>query len=159
MWKRHFQLIADAPPQSVIEAVSTLLTKRSVKHSIEENCIISSDIPIPIVNWDRRRYSRDNFIGVNPFLFVDSVALDVTPEPEERAKLVLTAIQGRSYIPVVFILLMSGLVWTSGESIGGWIFLGVAVLYYLFAFHVVIGKLLPGEIKRALQPIAAVGRG
>ena len=79
MWKRHFELITDAEPQTVTKIVSHLLRKRSVEHTSEGNYIKSTYIPIPFLSWDKRVYSRDNFVGINPFIYVDRLTVEVSP--------------------------------------------------------------------------------
>ena len=155
MWKRKFYLVADAEPQTVIELVSSLLSKRSVKHSINNNQIVSTNIPIWffMLRYSRRLYSRDNFVGVNPFIYIDNIKINVETELEKKTKLDITVTQIRSYMPFVFIMSMAFAIWTARvETFAGWFFVIIAVLYYLFTFHLVIGKLLPGEIKRVLKP-------
>jgi len=157
MWERHFEFLTDTPPQALINIVSRLLTKRSVKHTVQGNCIRSTDIPIPFVNWDRRLYSRDNFVGVNPFIFIGRLTVEVKPEIGSKTYLHITANQGRAYIPLI--LMLSGALWIlTTDSFAGLMFLIIAILYYLFAFQVVVRSLMLREIKRALQQSAPPDR-
>ena len=60
--------------------------------------------------------------------------------------------QIRSYVPIVIIILIILKVRTvEFGTFAAIIFAIIAVLYYLFAFHLVIGHLLTSEIKRVLK--------
>lgn len=154
MWKRHFEFITHTQPQIVIEIVSHLLTKRSVEHTVEGNYITSTYIPIPLLNWDKRLYSHDNFVGVNPFIFIDRLTVEVKPETGSKTQLYITARQGRAYVPLVFLISLAVSI-SMVDSFARWILPIIAILYYLFAFRVVVGSLLLREIQRALQQSTA----
>jgi hypothetical protein len=123
-----------------------------VEHRVEGNCITSTDIPIPLLNWDKRLYSRDNFVGVNPFIFIDRLTVEVKPETGSKTQLYITASQGRAYIPLVFIISLAVSI-SMIDTFARWILLIIAILYYLFAFRIVVGSLLLREIQRALQQV------
>jgi hypothetical protein len=154
MWRRQFELVTDTQPQNVIKIVSQLLRKRSVEHTVGGNCITSTDIPIILLNWDKRMFSRDNFIGINPFIFIDRLTVEVKPESESKTRLHITANRGRAYIPLIFIIPPALWVLMVENSFAGLMMLIFAVLYYLFTFQVVVGRLLLREIERALRQAA-----
>ena len=87
MWKRKFHLVADVDIQTVVELISILLSKRSVKHSIANNQVFSTHIPIILFGSDRRHLSRDNFIGINPFVYIDKIKINVESDSEKKTKL------------------------------------------------------------------------
>lgn len=157
MWKRNFHLVTDVDPQTAVELISKLLTKRSIKHSIANNHVFSTHIPIIILGFDRRRYSRDNLVGFNPFVYIDNIKINIQPNSEKKTKLEITVMQVRSYVPIVIIMFI--ILQFSTLEIDIFpnrilpiaIFATFAVLYYLFAFRLVIGYLLPSEIKRVLK--------
>ena len=152
MWKRRFHLVTDADPQTAVELISKLLTKRSVKHSIVNNHVFSTHIPIILFGSDRRHLSRDNFVGVNPFVYIDNIKINIESKSEKKTKLVITVIQIRSYVPIVIMMLILLKVRTvEFGTFAVIIFAIIAVLYYLFAFHLVIWHLLTSEIERVLK--------
>ena len=106
MWKRRFHLVTDVDPQTAIELISKLLTKRKVKHSIVNNHVFSTHIPIILYGSDRRHLSRDNFVGVNPFVYIDNIKINIEPDSERKTKLEIIVIQVRSYIPIVIMMLI-----------------------------------------------------
>ncbi len=145
-------MVTDADPQTTVELISKLLAKRSIKHSIVNNHISSTHIPFIILGFDWRRYSRDNFIGYNPFVFIDKIKINVESDSEKKTKLDITVIQVRSYVPIIIMILIILKVRTvEFGTFAAIIFAIIAVLYYLFAFHLVIGHLLTSEIKRVLK--------
>jgi hypothetical protein len=151
MWKRHFRFTSDAQPGTVLETVSSLLSKRSVQHSIGANNITSTRVPLPIVGWDKRLYSRDNFVGVNPFVFIDRIELNVERQSAGETIVDVLLVQWRSFVPLAFLLIMSFGVWLSEDSLAmKAVSLLAALGWYVFAFHLVIGNLLLDEIKKAL---------
>lgn len=150
MKNKQLEIVTDIQPQSAISVISRLLTKRSVEHTIEGNFITSTDIPIPFFNWDRRLYSQDNFVGVNPFVFIDSLTIEVKPNAGSKTQLHITTKRGRLYFPLVFIILCA--LWTlTVDRFAGAFFMFGSILYYLFAFRVVVRTLLLREIKKELQ--------
>jgi hypothetical protein len=81
----------------------------------------------------------------------------VKAETGSKTQLSITANQGRAYIPLIFTISL-GLWVLIVEGLAGLFFLIIAILYYLFAFQVVVGSLLLREIERALQQPASPDR-
>jgi hypothetical protein len=90
VWQRHLKIVTDTQPQSTIETISGLLTRRSVEHTVKGASISSTYIPFPFFSWDRRLYSHDNFMGVNPFIFIDSLNIEVKAEKESKTEVDIT---------------------------------------------------------------------
>ena len=58
-----------------MEAVSALFGRRFVEHRCFESTIESTRMPWPRSNWDNALYSRDNGLGINPFIFFDGITV------------------------------------------------------------------------------------
>ena len=73
MKKNDYTLNANMPLNDAIVRISDLLDSEHVSYKAEANIIGSTEIPLPFWSWDKRLYTRKNWIGFNPFIFISSI--------------------------------------------------------------------------------------
>ncbi len=151
IWKQNFQFLSNFPPKEVLSAISQLLQKRYVNHVVTDNMIVSTEIPIPMLSFDRRLYSRDNFVGLNPFIYINKIVVSVEPHIHDQSRIRVTVISIRPFIPLAFMCFLAFVCWhMTSDPLPGVIVLLITILSYIFAFHVIVARALPSEIRKAL---------
>lgn len=151
MLKRHFTIDSKLSVDDAIFAISSLLSKRSIKYRIEGYAIVSTSVPVILISYDKRQYSRDNWVGINPFIFVDTLKINVRPHEDDESRIDIVVIHIRPYVPLLIIVAIAISVEGTGNDLFVKLFfLTIAVLFYLFAFKGAIGRLLPSEIRRVI---------
>ncbi len=106
MLNREFKIETNQSIEHAIKSICTLFKLRSIGYRKENSSLISEYIPISfmMINWDNRLYSRDNFIGVNPFLFIDSIRVDFSSGHNGVTILNIIVSRSRSLIPIIFMI-------------------------------------------------------
>jgi len=75
--KNKFNLSTETPAPECIILLSELFGQESVLFQCEGQTIQTTATPIAFVGADRRLYSRNNWVGVNPFVFVSEVYISL----------------------------------------------------------------------------------
>ncbi len=60
-------------PAAALDRVVRLLRAESVQLDVTGTGARSTKVPLALLSWDRAKYSRRNWVGVNPFVWFDSV--------------------------------------------------------------------------------------
>lgn len=150
--RSHFTIRSKLSAEDAVSAISALLARRSVEYRIAGNSIISTYVPIVLMSWDWRGHSRDNWVGINPFLLVDTLIVDVSHLDNDGSRVDVIVTHIRPYVPLLIIAGTAISVDDPGnELFARALFAGAAVLYYLFVFIGTIRGLLPSEIRRVVR--------
>ena len=149
--KRSYTFRFDCLPDVAIKNLSQLLSLRCVEHNVVSNKIISKNIPVLLASWDSNMYSRDNWVGVNPFFLLDRFKATSTQE-NDTTKVLVSVLSFRVYFILILPLFPTVSCWIDGEAVGRNLFGGIALLLWVVIFFGVFGEALPGEIKKAFQP-------
>ncbi len=60
-------------PGAALERVVRLLRAESVQLDVTGTEARSTKVPLALLSWDRAKYTRRNWVGINPFVWFDSV--------------------------------------------------------------------------------------
>lgn len=73
----YWTIAVDLPVRDAVRRMEKLLGNESVRFIVDENAmsITSTRIPFPMIGIDMRLYSRKNWVGVNPFVFVSGIEI------------------------------------------------------------------------------------
>lgn len=154
---RTYRMLVPHKKEALISGFSELMRARSVECVVHENGVSSGRIPFVFWSLDRRLLSRNNWVGINPFLFVDKVSLTVIcgeEQVEQPVEAVVFVTSYRAYIPLLFLLLM-----LVDEMGGSAHFLGLLVvgLVYFFGIGTLISSALDSEIKYMSVDLKSTG--
>jgi hypothetical protein len=146
-----FNLQTPLPPVAAIEALERQLAKRSVvvAHG-SDNSLMSTSIALPLLSPDRRSYSRDNWVGLNPFVYLSSVAVVASCDPSGQTNIAVSVSLLRFWTCVFICLVLVLPIF--GANLGA----GMAALVFValgvtFIREVVIKRALPAELLKALR--------
>jgi hypothetical protein len=67
------------PAEEALGRLVQLFEAGSVVAEREGLSVRSVDIPLPLLNFDRRLYSRRNWVGINPFMLASEVEATAAP--------------------------------------------------------------------------------
>jgi len=79
------------------DAFEALLADEHVTYVREGESLRSTSTPLPTFGFDRRWYSRNNCVGVNPFAFVSEVRVAPHADGENLTRLDVAVIETRAW--------------------------------------------------------------
>ena len=150
---KQFRLKSDKDIGKTIEILRELFEYENLIFQISENSIYTQKTPLPLMSYDRRSYSRRNWVGINPFVFVSGVKILIESNQANLCDLTVVLDKKRSY--AIFIALSSCWLWASvGVPNGYWgdiIFCFISALAALLVLHLLPYRLIKSEINNALN--------
>ena len=63
---------------NTLKQIEDLFSHESITFYSDSDSITSTDIPLPILSLDRRMYTRKNWMGINPFIFITSIKVSLS---------------------------------------------------------------------------------
>ena len=139
-----------------IMRISNLLTSEHVNFQADLNSIRSEEIPIPLFSFDKRLYTRRNWVGINPFIFVSGVDFLIKEPCSKQTQINITICQGRAILMYVFFVLFFLCIMVAAifenrlyPNILTFLIIfavTVPILVHLFIFEYCIKKLIKSEI-------------
>ena len=72
---KTYELFCQLSPAVASERIERLLSEEGVEYATDELSVASTKTPIVLLSIQPRLYTRRNWVGVNPFVFVTSVAV------------------------------------------------------------------------------------
>lgn len=69
----HCKLTSVRSIAECLEKVSELLTEEGVRFNRSINAVYSTETPVALLSVDRKLYSRNNWMGINPFIFISKI--------------------------------------------------------------------------------------
>jgi hypothetical protein len=140
--------------KEILQRMENLFKYEFISYRVDSTSIISNYIPIPLIGIDRRLYSKKNWIGINPFIFISKIELLVKPlDFQEGVQMKININKRRGIILYFIIIALIGFVSCNLPALWAAIILFsfVAVSSYLFIFYICIKKLIISEIANELK--------
>lgn len=130
--------------------VGSHLTKRGVKYRENVNELESESTPLPIFSFDSRLYSRDNWIGINPFQFISWVNIHFRQDEGNKTKISIEFSMMRVLYFMIFfsICALSMLSASFTAGIVGFCFAGfIGIVCYFMATKFVLEEIMNALLK------------
>lgn len=144
------------PAVEVMGRLSSLLASRSVQFDIDHYVIRSTYIPFPLVAFDRRRYSRSNWFGINPFINYSSIVAAYNECAADGPMVIVTLDRTRALLILVgWSFLFAYVIPIAYMESGSIIPCLVPTIFLIFAllfYSIIINSLARSEILNALLP-------
>ena len=148
----EFEVPAHVTSSRALDRVEALLCAERVKVQRTTDLVESVYIPLPFLSIDARNYTRRNWVGVNPFVFLDAIAVSYrsTPSSSGRIEVVMSRVTTAAWFlaAVVMAALIAATVPVAPVGIG------FAVVFvvgsYLYLFHLP-PKLAMRELETAVS--------
>lgn len=147
--KRAFTLISDLSENDAQQQIIKLFDSESVKYQVENNEIRSLKTPMTLLNVDPRMYTKRNWVGMNPFIFISGINVTLNGDSPKGTVIDVNINQTRAVIIYLLILLCLASMMFAIPNL--WV--GIAILVfglfisYLIIFPFFIGRILKNEIK------------
>ena len=139
-------------PREALSRIGNLLAEEGVKFKEEaELSLVSTATPIVILSIQTRLYSRKNWVGVNPFVFISAIRVDCKQDGGSGTTIELRINRRRALLLVVFWAICAALVVDAPGPDGALIFASVTIVAWLFYFFFVGGPLVKREIRNAVR--------
>ncbi len=151
MNKIKYTIQSDHSIKSALRGIEDLFNYESIKFLSDSNSIRSVQIPMPIVSFDRRFYSKKNWIGINPFIYISSIEINFKKPSTGKVIVDITIGQKRTFIIYLIVLLLTGMVAINLPNYWAGISLFSLVAIFTFIFKVCVKKLIKYEIFYSLE--------
>jgi hypothetical protein len=119
------------------------------------NGIESQRMPLAFLSFDKRRYSKNNWGGINPFIYISNIKIGLIQENTNKTLLRITLGRTRTIGAYSYVMLLSSLVLLSDAGL--WVsipvFLLVGICFYSLLFLLISEYFIKLEIKNAISPI------
>ncbi|MDX2109091.1 MAG: hypothetical protein SFY80_02505 [Verrucomicrobiota bacterium] len=144
---------SSSTPELTLNIIKSALKEKGVHLKANNQEIVSDYIDIPFISLDRRLYSKGNWIGINPFVHIDSCSVKTT-ETKNGTNLIFSYTQYRPIFPLVFMLLVFAGAWTELPLPIKVFCVIVPIAYTVFEFHILGSIAIKAEIQNLLQQVA-----
>lgn len=129
--------------------LEALLEKRGLHAHRRPQSLSVPRVPFGGPTWRRHRFSRDNWVGVNPFLSFSSLELRLVSE-QSGTQILLTASRARIWWQAG-LMALAALFFGAVEPLAGGLFLGFVVVVGAFSAVVVARHATQRELRNALR--------
>lgn len=153
MKKINFRLYSKLCMNDTIKRIAGLLSYEHVSFDAGPNSIKSTHVPFPIVSLDKRMFSRKNWVGINPFIYISSIEMFFTESTTKETQIDISVDQYRTIVLYSFSLITMLYVAIALPNLwlGISFFFSMAFLTRLFIFNLCVKKLIRGEILNAIR--------
>jgi len=134
-------------PEVAIEQMSAYLRKRGADISRAEAGTLVANAPVALFGFDRRLYSRDNVLGINPLAVLDAVSVIAIPT-DNGSRLELSVLSLRAYFLPALLLLVGAVAYLDAAPIAALAFLLFVLASYALLVWWLITHALGHEIQR-----------
>ena|SRR5713101_3299330 len=104
---REIDLPKDESLDQALDRVEALLSAEHVEVRRSANSLSSTHIPFPIINIDKRLYSRRNWVGINPFIYLGNVSVSYCVRASGSHYLDVRISRSRGAVLFAFALLLA----------------------------------------------------
>ena len=157
MIDKTYEFVCDLPAEVASKRVQSLLAKEGVEYRESDLSVVSTSTPIAVLGIQRRMYSRSNWVGLNPFVFLTAVNIRFCRRGGGVTNVIVHVNRSRALLIAGFWITLGIMVGIAiPEQPGGAIFaFGVSCAAWLGNFSFLTGYLVKKEIGDCLK--ASVG--
>ncbi len=85
-----------------IKRIGDLLVYEHVSFDATQDSIKSTHIPFPIVGFDKKMYTRKNWVGINPFIYISSIEMFFRESTTKETQIDISIDQYRTIVIYLF---------------------------------------------------------
>ena len=148
-----FELKSRLAPREALSRIGNLLAEEGVKFKEEaELSLVSTATPIVILSVQTRLYSRKNWVGLNPFVYITAIRVDCKRDGSNGTTIELRINRRRALLWVVYWAICAGLVARGlPEPNGALLWASTTVIAWLPFFSFLGGGLVKREIRSVVR--------
>jgi len=160
MERIDFTLHTKLSVNAAIAQISNLLASEHISFQTDLNSIRSKEIPLPFSSFNKRLYTRKNWVGINPFIFISEINIIIKEFNLQQTQIDVTICQKRAIIMYVFFISLLFYVLITAalsKNIPPTILILVLILLVIililmrfFIFDLCIKRLIKSEIVNAI---------
>jgi len=152
MMAKSFRILAGVDAKTALTRIERLLTIEGVGFEKMDFSIRSRSTPIAILGVQPVLYSRQNWFGLNPFVFISSISIIVRSKDDDRALLDVSIGRLRAYVLAMLWTLLAFIVGKAmPQPAGTLLFIGAAFAGWLGFVSFMAGYLVRNEVSRAVR--------
>ena len=102
MIHKAYELVCPLPADAALARIEGLFSAEYVKYRAANLCVTSTETPVVLFNFDRRGYSRANWVGVNPFKYVSDINVRCEPSGNGSTKVIVRVNRLRAFLMVAW---------------------------------------------------------
>jgi hypothetical protein len=99
---KTYEINCALEPQAAAARIETLLADAGVRFNAADLRIISTSTPIVLLGMQPKLYTRKNWVGLNPFVFITGVDVRCEPAAGSATKVNVRVNRRRSILLVAF---------------------------------------------------------
>ncbi len=99
---KTYELFYRLSPKVASERIERLLSEEGVEYATADLSVASTKTPIVLLSIQPRLYTRRNWVGVNPFVFVTAVAARCEPSEGGVTRVTIRVNRRRAFLMVAF---------------------------------------------------------
>jgi hypothetical protein len=151
MWK-VYRIAASADAETALERIKDLLTAEGVKFKQIDLQLKSTRTPIAILSIQPVLYTRRNWVGLNPFIFISKIVINAKQSNNTDVVLEILINRLRAYILAIFLSILGYFVGRAmPQPAGALLFVGVVFTGWFGFVSFLGGYLVRSEIARAVR--------
>ena len=132
-----------------LNRLSALFMSECVTYSRSSDSIVSIKTPVALFSLDRRLYSKKNWVGVNPFIFVSGVEITCRYSSVNRTDVSVSIDRKRA--AVMYVVAMAFVLVVGSVVPAKAVFVGVFATILFLSLNALSGALVIKEIKAELN--------
>jgi hypothetical protein len=149
---KTYEFICQLPAHTASERIERLLSKEGVKYTATDLAITSVRTPIVVLGIQPKLYSRSNWVGLNPFVFVSGVDLRFKEDEDGLTRVTVRVNRLRGILWVAFWITCGSFAALAMPEPGGALFfIGFACAVSLGMVSFLGGYLIKKEIADCLS--------
>jgi hypothetical protein len=154
MKHKTYTLSSRLSPEEAIVRVGDLLAAERVKYTVEGLSISSTRTPIAVLSFQRVLYSKRNWVGLNPFIYISGLNVECQPDGSGVTRVIVRLNRLRTFVWVAFWVWNSAVVALKLPRLPGVIvFVGFCLAAWFGYVSFLSGYLIRKEISDCLKGV------
>ena len=149
---KTYEIVCPLAPQAALDRVEALLEHEGVKYKTSDFLIASTTMPIAVLGVQSKMYTRKNWVGINPFVFVSGVHVNCEPADGAATKVTVRVNRRRAILWFAFWVACGYLTARAlPEPVGALLLVGITCAAWLGMVSFLGGNLVRKEIDDELR--------
>jgi len=148
----EFEIPTHVTSNRALDRVEALLCAEHVEVRRTADLVESVHMPLPFLNIDPRNYSRHNWVGFNPFTFLDAIAVSYRSNPATAGRIEVVMSRATAAAWFLFAVAIAAVIAARVPVVP--VGIGFAVVFvvvsYIYLFHLP-PKLAMRELETAVS--------
>lgn len=151
---RHYRFDSTRSLDESLNRVAILLIREGVTIQKQSHSIKSIRTPVVFLGFDRRLYTKGNWVGINPFVFISGVEVKCSETTQGGTEIDIVVDQRRTSL-IYFLALINVFVVASvlpNHELGILLFVVAGAALFFLLFKLIGYQLVTHQIRNEIEP-------